>query len=190
MAAQRLGLASWSVVKSIAEALVRRYADAIANPDDAAAWMAEIVSADLFDHVSGQVGPAIWSVVSRWNVASFADVEVEIHEIMTREDRVLVWFTATARHIGDGFPRLKGLPVTGTRVSWEQVHRFRVADERLVEHWAVRDDYALVEAIAGGPLGGCQLVPVPRLKPNSSWTDNCSAERTRKACRDRSSADR
>ena len=92
--------------ESIAEALVRRYADAIANPDDAAAWMAEIVSADLFDHVSGQVGPAIWSVVSQWNVASFADVEVEIHEIMTREDRVLVWFTATARHIGDGFPRL------------------------------------------------------------------------------------
>ena len=154
VAQSRLGLAWCSVRESIGETLVRRYADAMANPDDAAARMAEIVSADFFDHVSGQVGPAIWSVVSQWSVASFADVEVEIHEIMTREDRVLVWFTATARHIGDGFPRLKGLPVTGTRVSWEQVHLFRVADERLVEHWAVRDDYALVEAIAGGPLVG------------------------------------
>lgn len=75
---------------------------------------------------------------------------------MTREDRVIVWFTATARHIGGGFLRLRSLPVTGKRVSWEQVHRFRVADERLVEHWAVSDDYALVEATAPGTARGVQ----------------------------------
>ncbi len=139
---------------SIAETLVRRYVNWMANPDAAAIDMVEIVSADFFDHVSGQVGPAIWSVVAQWSAKSFADVDVQIHELMTRDDRVLVWFTVTGRHIGDGFPRLRGIPVTGKRVSWPQVHLFRVANERLVEHWAVRDDYALVEAIAGGPLVG------------------------------------
>ena len=66
----------------------------------------EIVSADFFDHVSGQVGPAIWSVVAEWSAKSFADVDVQIHEIMTAKIESLVWFTVTGHHIGDGFPRL------------------------------------------------------------------------------------
>ena len=71
---------------SIAETLVRRYVNWMANPDAAATEMVEIVSADFSDHVSGQFGPAIWSVVAHWSAKSFADVDVQIHEIMTRED--------------------------------------------------------------------------------------------------------
>jgi predicted ester cyclase len=59
----------------------------------------------------------------------------------------------TETHVGNGFPRLRDTPVSGKRVPWTQVHIFRVADGQLAEHWAVRDDYALVEAIVGaGPL--------------------------------------
>ena len=61
--------------------------------------------------------------------------------------------TLTATHIGNGFPRIRDIPVSEKRVPWTQVHIFRVVDGRLSEHWAVRDDYALVEAIVGrGPL--------------------------------------
>lgn len=134
-----------------AESLVRRYVEFMTG--DGASKMSEILTEDFFDHVSGQRGSDIWRTVDDWRKATFAEAEIEIHEIMTRDDRVLVWFTLTATHIGRGFPRLRDLPVSNKRVAWPQVHLFRIADDLLAEHWAIRDDYALVEAIVGhGPL--------------------------------------
>ncbi len=46
-----------------------------------------------------------------------------------------------------GFPRLDGLPVKGNRVSWPQVHIFRFAEGKVVEHWSVRDDAAMLDAV-------------------------------------------
>jgi hypothetical protein len=42
--------------------------------------------------------------------------------------------------------------VTHKRVPWDQIHVFRLVDGEILEHWAVRDDYAMVEALVGaGP---------------------------------------
>ena len=137
--------------ESEAESLFRRYLEFITG--DSASSMSEILAEDFLDHVSGQRGNGIWDMVDEWRRATFADAETEIHELMTRDDRVLVWSTLTATHIGGGFPRLRNIPVSNKRVAWPQVHVFRIADGLLAEHWAVRDDYALVEAIVGrGPL--------------------------------------
>lgn len=51
------------------------------------------------------------------------------------------------RHVGNGFPRMAGLRVTGTDVAWPQVHALRV-DRLVVEHWAVRDGYGMLESIS------------------------------------------
>jgi predicted SnoaL-like aldol condensation-catalyzing enzyme len=32
-------------------------------------------------------------------------------------------------------------------LAWAQLHVFRVQDGRVVEHWAVRDDFAMLEQI-------------------------------------------
>jgi predicted ester cyclase len=66
---------------------------------------------------------------------------------MTDGDRVLVWYTQYGTHIGNGFPRTAGLPVTGAEVGWTQVHVLRVKDGKAVEHRAVRDDFAMLEQI-------------------------------------------
>lgn len=66
---------------------------------------------------------------------------------MSDGDRVMVWYTQHGRHIGDGFPRLRGCTVTGAQVAWSQLHVFRVQDGKVVEHWAVRDDYGMLEQI-------------------------------------------
>ena len=99
------------------------------------------------DHMSGRTGPGIWDVVDAWNEESFADRRVELHAVMGDEDRVMVWITLHARHVGSGFPRLKGLPVLGNPVVWSQVHFFRVQDGLVTEHWAVRDDAALLDQV-------------------------------------------
>jgi predicted ester cyclase len=60
---------------------------------------------------------------------------------------VVIWYTAYGRHIGNGFPRLKGLPINGNRIALPQVHIFRLAEGLVVEHWAVRDDAAMLDAV-------------------------------------------
>lgn len=143
------------------ESLVRRSIDLVNGKEDSGPGMDEIFTEDFYDHVSGQRGKAIWARVAAWGRTTFAYPQIEVHEVMTRDDKMLVWFTLTATYIGNGFPRLRDIPVTGQRVTWPQVHIFRVADGLLAEHWAVRDDYATVEAAVGrGPLVGPPEVDV------------------------------
>ena len=104
-------------------------------------------SPDFVDNVSGQRGLHIFDVVRGWLEESFADRRVDLHLVTHTNDTVMMWFTARGRHVGNGFPRLRGLPVKGNEVTWPQVHVFRLADGLVVEHWAVRDDLALVDSV-------------------------------------------
>jgi len=121
--------------------------------DDYVSWaatgdrtMLQWFAPDFRDHVSG-TGPEIWDVVAGWGAESFADVTVDLNAVMSDGDRVMVWITAHGRHVGSGFPRLRGLPVHGNPVTWNQVHFFRVLDGLVTEHWAVRDDAALLDQV-------------------------------------------
>jgi predicted ester cyclase len=104
-------------------------------------------SPDFYDHVSGQRGLDVFPVVRGWFEESFADRTTELHLVTHADDTVMMWFTSRGRHIGNGFPRLRGLPVKGNEITWPQVHIFRLADGLVVEHWAVRDDAALLDSI-------------------------------------------
>jgi lactoylglutathione lyase len=104
-------------------------------------------SPDFYDNVSQTRGLGIFEVVSRWLDESFADRRAELHLVTHTDDTVVIWFTSHGRHIGSGFPRLKGLPVVGNRTAWPQVHISRFAEGLVVEHWAVRDDAAMLDAV-------------------------------------------
>lgn len=104
---------------------------------------------DCVDNVSGRTGLRIFEIVGGWIDESFADRWVGHHATMSDGDRVMVWYTQHGRHIGNGFPRLAGCTISGVNVSWSQLHVFRVADDRVVEHWAVRDDFGMLEQIRG-----------------------------------------
>ena len=107
----------------------------------------ELFSPEFHDHVSGQTGLHIFDVVAGWIEASFVNRRVEHHATMTEGDRVMVWYTQHGTHVGNGFPRMAGLPIKGAQVALTQVHIFRVDEDRVVEHWAVRDDYSMLEQI-------------------------------------------
>jgi predicted ester cyclase len=99
------------------------------------------------DHVSGRTGPEIWDTVAAWGAESFDERRADLKAVMTDGDRVMVWITMYGRHIGNAFPRLVGLPVRGNRITWNQVHVFRVIGNTVTEHWAVRDDAALLDQV-------------------------------------------
>lgn len=102
---------------------------------------------DIYDHVSQQTGTEIWNVVLGWLAESFADTTVEVEMAAADGDRVMVWLTLTGTHVGSGFPWLRGRPGSGRRITWRQVHIYRVTETHAVEHWAVRDDLRVLEAI-------------------------------------------
>jgi predicted ester cyclase len=105
-------------------------------------------SPDFYDNVSKQSGLSIFTVVGGWLEESFAERQVELNLVTHTDDTVMMWYTVRGRHIGNGFPRLNGLPIRGNIITWPQVHIFRLADDLVVEHWAVRDDAALLDSVA------------------------------------------
>jgi predicted ester cyclase len=106
-----------------------------------------LFSPTFIDNVSGQRGLVIFEVVGRWLEESVADRHIEHHATIFDGDKVMVWYTQHGRHVGNGFPRLRGCAVTGAQVRWTQVHVCRVEAGKIVEHWAVRDDFAMLEQI-------------------------------------------
>jgi hypothetical protein len=104
-------------------------------------------SESFFDNVSGWSGLEIFQVVGEWLDTSLAQRSADLHLVTHSNDTVVIWCTVRGRHVGNGLPRLAGKPVNGNDVNWPQVHIFRFADGSVVEHWAVRDDLALLESV-------------------------------------------
>jgi predicted ester cyclase len=127
-----------------ADSVAAAYAEYTTGAGDA---LIEMMAEDFYDHVSGRTGREIWTVVKRWLDESFSQRTCDVMAALADGDRIVVWFVAGAVHVGSGFPWLRGRPPSGQKVAWAQVHMFRVADGLLREHWAVRDDLRVLEAI-------------------------------------------
>lgn len=92
--------------------------------------------------------------------AAFPDRHHEIHHLVAEGDLVISHITATGT-----FGDIPPLPVervdflasapTGTSYSVRSVHIWRVADGKITEHWAVRDDLELLIQLGA-------IVPPPR----------------------------
>ena len=127
-----------------AQALAKGYVAYSVSGDDS---VFEMFSPDFYDNVSGRSGLDIFQMVRQWREESFEKSSVDLHLVTHTEDTVMMWFTARGVHIGNGFPRLAGREVKGNVVTWPQVHIFRLQDGLVVEHWAVRDDAALIDSV-------------------------------------------
>jgi lactoylglutathione lyase len=130
--------------RETAQTLAEGYVAYTVSGDDG---VMKMFSSGFFDNVSGQSGLDIFRVVREWLDQSFDQRSVDLHLVTHTEDTVVIWYTVRGRHIGNGFPRLAGRPVNGNAITWPQVHIFRLNDGLVVEHWAVRDDAALLDSV-------------------------------------------
>jgi len=73
----------------------------------------------------------------------FSDIDYPIVQVIAEGDRVLVHLRQVATHSGP----YQGKPATGTRTDIEVMDLFRVAGDRLVEHWALMDNLSLLKQI-------------------------------------------
>jgi pimeloyl-ACP methyl ester carboxylesterase/predicted ester cyclase len=123
---------------------VQRLFDAITSGD--LDMIDTLVSDDFVDHGAppGTVppGPEGYKTTMRL-LREAMQLTWTLIDIVAQEERVMGWVRCEGRHVGNFF----GIPPTGRAFSFEAMHAFRVEDEIVREHWAVRDDLGLFRQI-------------------------------------------
>jgi steroid delta-isomerase-like uncharacterized protein len=74
---------------------------------------------------------------------AFPDLHVEIRDMLAENDRVMTRLTVSGTHSGTF---LEFAP-TDNKVQYDEVIVLRLANEKIVEHWAVADALSLMQGI-------------------------------------------
>ena len=109
-------------------------------------------------------GPAAFYATALWLRDAYADLAWEIHDVVTEGYLVVLHATMSGRHTGtfvayDAEARpAQAFPPTGKRFATTQTHWFRIADGKVIEHWANRDDLGTATQLGWIPPSPLYLV--------------------------------
>jgi predicted ester cyclase len=130
------------------KAIIARLYDAIAARDWAA--LDDLMTRDVVDHSPLFGEPSIHPDAIRQStegmLAGFPDLVSTIENVVAEGD--LVAFVEVGR--GTHTREFNGLAPTGRTIEGRAAHIVRIADGRIVEHWAVRDLSGLGEFLPSG----------------------------------------
>ena len=120
--------------------LVRRYNDEIWNKHNLEKFDDFASGAESADHV-------------RQFLTAFPDVQLTIDDLIAEGDKVVARLHATATNTGP----FAGNPPTGNKVDIHSIRIYRIADNKIVETWAMQDRLGLMEQLglvqsAGGKV--------------------------------------
>jgi predicted ester cyclase len=99
-------------------------------------------------------GPQAMRQTAEWLLAQFPDLHMIIEAMIAEGDTVVVRIVSEGTNLG---PLNGVVPPTGKRFRARQSHWYRVADGKLAEHWATREDLpamlqlGVIEPPGGGP---------------------------------------
>jgi predicted ester cyclase len=135
------------------EALVRRFYDEVWGKNNV------VVVDELFvpDYKSANLPP--WRKPGAAGLKEFVldnhrmfpDVHHEIELIIARNDKVAVYFRATATHKGDLNGPVGLVPATGKQVHWDGATFFRIEDDKIVETHGVINNMTLMQQLGAVP---------------------------------------
>jgi predicted ester cyclase len=83
------------------------------------------------------------------------DWSMTCEDVIAEGDRVVCRVRVRGTQTGPLEMAVLPLPASGRQTTTEQIHIFRIAGDRVVEHWAGRDDIAMLR----------QLGHLPAVKP-------------------------
>jgi predicted ester cyclase len=127
--------------------LIRRFLEAFNRRDvDAAAGM---VAVDLVNHAAVPEAQGRGGLFKIWDKlwAAFPDLAWTSEDLVAEGDRVVC--RMRLRGVNSGALRfaLMPLPPTGRAFDGEAIHIFRVADDKIVEQWAQRDEVGMLRQL-------------------------------------------
>jgi len=123
--------------------LVLRLIDEVINGRDLG-LIDELVHPDFFDHeapASRSLGRDGFRAGVRALHEAFAGYWLEVADVVAADGKVVVRGSASGRHVAS----INGREATGEEWASPQFHVFRIADERVIEHWASRDDFSRLQ---------------------------------------------
>lgn len=106
-----------------------------------------LVADDMVNHAAGPQGREGLKAILRNIDHDLGPVTIEQHHLVGEGDLVAQHLTVRGTHRASTMPLLEGTPVSGRPTAWEFIHIWRVADGRIVEHWACRDDMDLLNQV-------------------------------------------
>ncbi|MEU0336691.1 ester cyclase [Streptomyces sp. NPDC006193] len=104
-------------------------------------------------------GPEAYANTARWMRSVWEGARWEIVDSFAKGDKAALRVIFSGRQVKD----FMGIPATGKKVRVQHIHIYRIADGKVVEHWAVRDDLELMRQLGAWdkPLEGAPK-PAPR----------------------------
>jgi steroid delta-isomerase-like uncharacterized protein len=75
--------------------------------------------------------------------SEFPEITHEIHELIAKEDKVIVLFTARTIHNVESF----GVPATGRELEWRAIAIFQILDGKIQRRWEVADLLSMYEQL-------------------------------------------
>jgi predicted ester cyclase len=99
----------------------------------------ELVHPDFFNHdavVANANGPVGFRRTATALRTAFAGLRLDPDDVIVSDDKVVIRCRASGRHVGE----FHGMQPTGREFSVQHIHIFRLADGKVIEHWACRDD--------------------------------------------------
>jgi predicted ester cyclase len=102
-------------------------------------------------------GPAAFHAIALWLRGAFSDVCWDVHHMAADSDLVAIRSTWSGRHVrpfvtyDDAGAVAQAMPPTGKTFAATQSHWFRLADGKIIEHWANRDDLAMAQQLGWIP---------------------------------------
>jgi len=77
----------------------------------------------------------------------FPDVQATVDELLAVGDRVIERTSASATHTGD----FNGIPATGNKVAWTEIHIYRMENGKIAEMWSEVDLLSLLVQLGAIP---------------------------------------
>ena len=114
----------------------------------------QVIAPDYVEHLPLPPGtpPGLAGFRQFWTafLAAFPDLRYTVEDLVAEGDRVAGRVTVTGTHRG----AFMGLPATGKRATWTEIHIGRFAHGKLVEHWANLDQLGLLQQLGALPAPG------------------------------------
>ena len=128
--------------------LVKRFVDEVFGQGQLES-IDELVAPDFVSHTFGFTDDGrnqLRAATERVH-ASLTDVDFAVEDLIAEEDRVAVLLTAGATVVDE----FMGVPAAGKSYSIGEIHWFRLADGRIVEHWHQHDALGLMKQLGAAP---------------------------------------
>ncbi|MEV6279815.1 ester cyclase [Nocardia sp. NPDC051832] len=115
-------------------------------------------------------GPAAYYATALWLRGAYADLRHTVESAVVEGDLVALHTTMHGRHVGpfvaydeDGQVD-QVFPPTGKTFAVTQTHWLRIADDKVIEHWANRDDLGQAVQLGWVPPTPAYLLRMARAK--------------------------